>query len=537
MKRYTGRYGIPLLIAVLLALTACQPSDSAAPEERTPEEFVYGLTLVPSGLDPHIHASSELGIPLRSVYDTLVYRDADTLEFVPGLAETWVVSPDGLTYTFTLRQDVKFHDDTPFNAEAARINLDRIRDPETGSMKAAQLLGPVQSVQATGEYELTVTLAEPFAPLLDGLSQPYTGMASPAALAEHGLQNYQFHQVGTGPYRFIEYKFDDYILLERNPDYAWPPATVANPGIPTVEHIYFRFYSDVVARGLALESGEADIMGELTPTDARRLSSTGSVRLEEVNVAGQPVQFMFNTQKFPTDSLAFRQALLYATDRQTIVSTVYQGYSPIAFGPITSSTLFYNPNVEGLYTHDPVQAEALANTTGWVDSDGDGKRDRDGEPVVVQIVTPPWSMAPDVATLLEAQWEETLNIEVQVRQVGSFPLLSEAAAGGDYNAISLHFAGLDPSVMDAFYRSNGPRNWARVSDPELDQLLDRGVIEQNSDLRRDIYAEIQQRIMDQALILPVRETVNVNGYQPGISGLHFDAYGWFPYLTDIGFGS
>jgi peptide/nickel transport system substrate-binding protein len=89
-------------------------------------EVVYGLTLPPSGIDPHINASAELGIPLRSVYDTLVYRDPNTLEFVPGLAEAWTISEDGLTYTFTLKQGIIFHDGTPLDAEAVRINLQRM---------------------------------------------------------------------------------------------------------------------------------------------------------------------------------------------------------------------------------------------------------------------------------------------------------------------------------------------------------------------------------------------------------------------------
>jgi peptide/nickel transport system substrate-binding protein len=114
-----------LLILLGVLLAACAPPTPA------PRRLVYGLTLAPSGIDPHVNASSELGIPLTSVYDTLVYQDPATGGFVPGLAESWAISKDGRTYTFTLRRDVKFHDETPFNAEAVKVNLDRIADPDT----------------------------------------------------------------------------------------------------------------------------------------------------------------------------------------------------------------------------------------------------------------------------------------------------------------------------------------------------------------------------------------------------------------------
>ena len=112
------------------------------------------MTLQPSTFDPQIGASSELGIPLRSVYDTLVYRDPQSLEFVPGLATSWTISPDGLIYTFALRQGVNFHDGTPFNAQAVAANLDRITNPMTASQKALFLLGPYTGYEIVDDYTI-----------------------------------------------------------------------------------------------------------------------------------------------------------------------------------------------------------------------------------------------------------------------------------------------------------------------------------------------------------------------------------------------
>jgi ABC-type transport system substrate-binding protein len=184
-----------LLLAAALA-TGCTPR----PEGR----IVYGLTLAPTGIDPHINASAELGIPLTSVYDTLVYQDPKTGEFVPGLAQKWEVSEDGRVYTFYLRRGVKFHDGTPFNAEAVRFNLDRITSPDLASQKARFMLGPYERTEVVDEYTVRIVLKEPFAPLLDSLSQVYLAMASPTAVQQWGNE-YQVHQVGTGPFVFVEY--------------------------------------------------------------------------------------------------------------------------------------------------------------------------------------------------------------------------------------------------------------------------------------------------------------------------------------------
>ncbi|MDP3046452.1 MAG: ABC transporter substrate-binding protein, partial [Chloroflexota bacterium] len=117
--------GGPAATPTLVPPKPAEPTKAPAPlAQVAKKELVYGLTLSVAGLDPHIHTSSELGIPLTSVYDTLVYMTADN-KFAPGLAESWTVSPDGISYTFKLRKDVKFHDGTPFNAQAVKDNLDR----------------------------------------------------------------------------------------------------------------------------------------------------------------------------------------------------------------------------------------------------------------------------------------------------------------------------------------------------------------------------------------------------------------------------
>mgnify|MGYP005835876817 FL=1 len=515
--------------AACLSLTACATSSADEPVPR----LVYGLTLMPTGFDPHIHASAELGIPLRSVYDTLVFRDPDSGGFIPGLATAWTVSPDGLTYTFTLRRDVTFHDGTRFDAAAVVANFNRIFDPATNSQKAAFMVPSFQSAEIVDNYTVKITLSEPYAPLLDSLAQVYFGMASPTALAEYDVDTYQFHQVGTGPFRFVELIPADRLVIERNPDYAWAPSLYQNKGIPNVEQIEFRFFTDPTTRALALESGDAQLMGELLPTDAELLAGNTRVRIYPVPIPGQPLQFYLNTQRWPTNDITVRRALLLGANRTEIVDTVFQGYSPVAHGPLAATTEYFEPALVNAYLFDFAQARALLASIGFADVNGDGVLEFQDQPLKLDVIVPPWGLAPQVGQLLEAQWE-ALGADVHLVQVPSFTALKAAAAEGEYNAISLNFYGADPSLLNQFFLSGAELNWSRVESLDLDLLLAEGARVSDPERRRGIYSEVQRLIMDLALVIPIRDYVNLNGASAELQGLRFDAYGWFPILTDLG---
>jgi peptide/nickel transport system substrate-binding protein len=491
--------------------------------------LVYGLSLAPSGIDPHVNASSELGIPLTSVYDTLVYQDPDTGEFIPGLAGRWELSDDGLVYTFSLRQDVTFHDGTPFNAEAVRINLDRIVDPQTASQKAVFMLGPYRRTEVVDEFTVKIHLDLPYAPLLDALSQVYLGLASPAALDKWG-PDYQFHQVGTGPFRFVEYVPNDHLTLVRNPDYNWAPGVYENTDAAHLEQIEFRFFVDAATRAPALETGDAQVMGEVPPRDAVRLDQGADFTLYAVPIPGQPAQFLLNTQLSPLDDVRVRQALLHATDREAIVHTIFAGTSPMAHGPLSAATRGYSAAVHGLYPHDPDKASALLDEAGWRDTDDDGIRDKHGTPLRLTMALGGWGFNPDMAQLLQAQWAQ-LGVELKA-EVVPYPALLEAGREGSHHLVGFNLFGHDPNLLWTFYHSKGGFNFSHVADLTLDSLLDQAAATAGPE-RDALYAEIQRRIMDQALVLPVRDYVNLNAARSDVKGLRFDAQGWFPWLIDV----
>lgn len=520
------KHSYSILFLLLASLLASQ-SGCGAPAAGG--RLVYGLTLSPSGIDPHINASSELGIPLTSVYDTLVYYDPTTEKFISGLAERWEVSDDELVYTFYLRQDVAFHDGDPFDAEAVYFNLERITSPDVASQKARFMLGPYERTEVVDEYTVRIYLSEPFAPLLDALSQVYLGMASPAAVEKWG-DEYQLHQVGTGPFTFAEYAPGDHLLLRRNPDYDWGPALYEHDAAQ-VDEIEFRFFTDPATRSPALETGEADVMGEIPPQDGARLEANDDFRVEAVAPPGVPLMLLMNTTRAPLDDISVRQALLYATDRSAIVSTIFHDTSPTAYGPLTAGTWGYDPAVQSYYAHDPARAAALLDEAGWTDSDGDGLRDREGEPLMLDLYLMSWGYMPEVGQLLAAQWTE-LGIGVN-SQIVSYPEALEVGGEGRHHLMPFSLSSSDPDLLRKFFHSQATFNWAKTNDPELDAWLEEAARVSDRTQRAALYSSVQQRVMEQALIIPIRDYVNLNGVSNRVQGLRFDGRGWFPWLIDV----
>lgn len=507
--------------------TACSVSPSSSGGS-----IVYGLTLTPSGIDPHIDASSELGIPLTSVYDPLVWLTPDGT-FVPGLAKSWEVSEDGLVYTFRLREDVTFHDGTPFNAEAVRFSLDRIADPETQSRKARGMLGPYDRTEIVDDATVRVHFEEPYAPFLASLSTVYLAMVSPAAVDEWG-DEYQFHQVGTGPFVFEEYVPKDHLTLVRNPEYDWAPSFMGHEGAARLEKVTFRFYTDPATRVLALESDEADVMGEIPPQDAVRLDEDLDYELMPVPVPGQPLQFFMNTRRTPLDDLRVRRALIYAVNRPAIVETVFKAYSRVAYGPLNRSTPGYDPAVEGTYAYDPEKAVELLEEAGWTDTDGDGIRDRDGQPLSLETILMGWGYIPEVGQMLQDQLKQ-VGVGVDSRQTTFSNALGDVA-DGSYHLVPFLFSNSDPDILrTTFHSSNvdGGFNWSKVSDGQLDAWLEEGKQALSEAERMEIYAQIQQHIMEQAMILPIRDYVNLNAASDDVKDLRYDRQGWFPWLYDV----
>jgi peptide/nickel transport system substrate-binding protein len=510
---------------------ATTAAPAAAPAAASGGELRYGLTLVVSGIDPQIHSSSELGIPLNSVYDTLVFLSSD-YKFVPGLAESWQISDDMMSYTFKLRKDVKFHDGTPFNAAAVKANFDRIVDPATKSAKAITMMGDYKSTEVVDEFTAKVVFGKPFPTFLDSVAQVYLGMASPTALKKYGPADYQMHQVGTGPFMFSEkdYVPKDTIVLTKNPDYKWGPSIFKHTGPAYLDRAVFKFFPDAATRAAALESGAIDVIGELSPQDMVRLKADPKYQVIVVPVAGPPLMVFINSAKAPTDDLKVRQALLYATDRKAIVTTIFRGLSPVAYGPWGSTSAGFDTSLTSMYPYDLNKAKALLDEAGWKPG-ADGIRMKDGNRLSLDTYLQTWGFLSETGQILQAQLKMA-GVDLKLQTV-SFPAATEAATKGLHNLAPLNLSATDPSFLSALFSSKGGYNWSKFNNADMDKLIDTAAVTKDDATRVGLYQKVQKMAMDQALLIPIRDYTNFNGASAKVKGLVYDSHGWFPYLYDV----
>lgn len=520
-----------LITLIALGISGLGGRNTVAAEPSGPR-IVYGLTYLPTGFDPYVNAEPDLGIVLRSVYDTLVYRDPQTREIVAGLAEKWDISADGKTYTFHLRTGVKFHDNTPFDAYAVGVTLDRVVNPATKSQKAIRLLGPYDHYQVRDPQTIDIVLKAPYTPLLDSFCQVYLGIASPKALEAYDLPRYQFHQVGTGPYKLVDYLPGDHLTLRRNHDYAWGPKFYA-PWVPTsIEEIEFRFYIDPATRVPALTSGAAQIMDNLSADDALLVSRATGVRLLPQSIPGQPVQLFFNTKVAPTDKLEVRQALILATNRIAIVDNVLKGFASAAYGPLAATTPLYEPTMAKAYPYNTTEALKLLTKAGYVLDTTDKLLKLNNKPLHLVMIVTPYGSIPEIAKELQSQWRD-LGIEVELRKVPNKAGQDAEAKKGDYSLSAAYDFGLDASLITPYYHMGGALNYTNYADKKLDTALDQGLASLKPLERRTAYANIQIQVMQQALVLPLYDYVTLNGISTALDGLTFDPYGWYPLLANV----
>lgn len=519
-----------MLIVVVLALSGCANIAQDTSCESNPRCIIYGITSDILILDPHISDSIQAGIIFRQLYDTLVYRDKSG-EFVSGLARSWEISTDGLLYTFYLREDVRFHDDTPFNAQAVATNIDRIFDPNLNSQKARLLLGSFSRYEIVDDYTFQIHLFEPYDPLLDGLSQPYLAMLSPESITEYEPLRYQYHQVGTGPYMLDKYLPGDRIEVTRNPNYQWAPTIYTTPDGAVIDKIEFKIITDTSTNTQLLLNNEIDIIDEIPPSDARNLSSNSQVNVLPVDIPGQSVLLYFNTRREHTSNPAVRRALLLATNRIAIGDTIFLNYSPIAWAPLSQANPYFHSGYINQFQFDLTGAQELLESAGYVDSDNDGYLDLDGSKLELDVIIPPWGQLPQVGNFLREQWR-AIGVDLVINPTPGLNSLINRIESGDYHLVSFDIFGLDPSLLNTVFTSTPSTNVLGYANENLDNLIRQAIQERDQFTRQSQYFQIQSIIMEDTLVLPIRDYVNIVGTRGNITNLQFDAYGWYPLLYD-----
>jgi peptide/nickel transport system substrate-binding protein len=378
-----------LVSLIALVTAACgggaTPGGGQAGEGAT---LVFGTGADPVVLDGALVSDGESLRAINQMFEGLVGLKPGSTEVMPALAESWAPTDDALSWTFDLRQGVTFHDGTPFNAEAVCFNFDRwyhftgsFQNPDASYYWQTVFngfadgggLGPslYKGCEAIDEQTVRIDLTRPSASFLSALVLPSFSIASPAALQRYRANEGEVgadgifrpagdygtrHPTGTGPFRFMEWRVGDRLVMERNPDYWGDP-----PG--NIQTLIFRPIGDNAARLQALQTGEIQGYDLVAPQDYGTIR--GDTQLQLVQRPSFNVAYLgINQAVTPLDDLRVRQAIAHAIDRKAIVDGFYVGQGEVAQEFMPPSLFGYADDVT-TYAYDPDRARQLLDEAGY----------------------------------------------------------------------------------------------------------------------------------------------------------------------------
>jgi peptide/nickel transport system substrate-binding protein len=446
-------------------------AQEASPEPKTGGTLKVGLSADPAELDPHKTSLTAAWHVIEHVYDNLVDAN-ENLEPIPGLAETWEISDDGLTYTFNLRQGVTFHNGREFVADDVKYSFERILDPATASPSVSDL-GSIDAIEVIDPATVAITLTGPDSSFLAKLIGSSIAIVPKEVVEENG--DLMQTMVGTGPFKFVEYVPNSMVTLERNPEY-W------EAGKPYVDAMEMQIIPDNTARTTALVTGTVDLIEYAPVQDLPIFEQDDSI--EVTGDQNTNIRYMaINIQREPLDKLEVRQAIAMVIDRQPIIDSA-------VFGAGTPTTTIFPPTYWAGSESDiqPVDiegAKALLAEAGLPDG--------------FKTVIHSWAQYPFLSNA-------AIVIQEQLRQIGI-----EAELDFQENAIYLenYFAGnfdlsvtgtsayVDPNdVIQANFGTDESNNGIKYSNPQVDELIAQGMTETDLETRAGIYQQIQEILLE-----------------------------------------
>lgn len=511
------RLGVAAVAVVsTIALAACQ-----APAPEASGEPVPGGTLAyasgdaePTCLDPHVGGNYPQALLAGQFLESLVSRD-DSGEIVPWLAESWTAADDGLSWEFTLRDDVAFTDGTPLDAEAVKVNVEHLKDPATQSSTGYLALGKVDRVEVVDEQIARFVMSSPDSALLESLTQPWLAIESPAGLARGMDENCQA-PIGTGPFIVDEWVKQDHVSLVRNDEYTSPPADAAHEGPAYLEAIDWRFVPDSASRYAALQAGQVDVIDNPQPDTISAAKSNDSLIWLDAPRPGAANRIELNSGQAPFDDERVREAFIRAVEVDEGIEALFFGTAERSFSPLSSvEALAYSD--EALFEPDLDRANALLDEAGWTERDADGYRVKDGSRLTLRF---------PVSTNQSIPAEQSLFEQVQATaKAAGFDVVIElldlsswygALAEHEYEIVSAPYTKVGPDVLRILYHSDSITpapsgyfaNLAQLDDPEVDSLLADAAMTSDADTRAELYERAQQLILEGYYLLPLYDQQN-----------------------------
>jgi peptide/nickel transport system substrate-binding protein len=479
---------------------------------------------LPPTLDIHATTNDFLDIIGQHIYQPLVYLHPETKEPVAGLAESWEQSEDGTVWTFTLRPDVHFQDGNPLTSADVKASWDRLLNPDTLAPRASLLGGEnLVSIETPDEMTVVVTHQEPMANFLANIARTFAMVVS-RDLIENG--NMAEQAVGTGPFQLSDYVQADHITIARWDDFNWGPEFFQHTGPPHLDDATWISIEEEGTRIAAIERGELQI-GRLPWSQFQRFNEqVPGFSVTTISNPGIPAGIFLNSQLSPLDEHPVRLALAHATDRESIVqSPSYRGAVWIELGPLTEDMLGFDPASREAWPEFNLDtARSLLAEAGFV-AGADGVMERDGQRL--SLTFPVSALTLPIAQILQGQFGE-IGVELVVST------LDQAAVTAQWDTGTEHVngganTGNDPDVLwDVFH--TGQRG--QVTDPTVDDLLERARTAVDLDERLALYSELQTYLAGQVYTIHIHNSARNYAVADQVHGLSFNDRAGM-YLYDV----
>jgi peptide/nickel transport system substrate-binding protein len=460
----------------LIALLASAPVAFSLPAmAQQGKTLTVGIVSDPVTLDPALMASFfEISVQYN-LHEPLLHVTPD-LDIEPGLAS--VETSDPLTYRFTLKPDLTFHDGTPIDAAAVKANFDRILDPATASPRRSELAS-IDQVEVTGALTFTIKLKTAYAPLLQVLSNRAGMMVSPTALQKLG-PDFATKAVGAGPYRLVSWTKNSELVLERFPGYWRGPAEI--------ERIVFRPIADETVRLTNLRSGTVQLVDAVPAQAVAQLGPESGITLQQARGLGFNA-FSFNTTKPPFSDVRIRQAFTTAIDRQAILRAVYFGTGSVAYGAIPPSiTWAHDPDFAPYQVSADVARKLLA-ATGIATP----------VPVTITVTNSPAQVR--TAEVLQAEANQA-GFKVEIKQIDATSLIT-VLRSKDFDLCMSPWSGrTDPDGnLYNYFTKSGPNNFMGYQSNAVTDLLEKARSTGGEVERAKLYREAEAQIAADAPML------------------------------------
>ncbi len=488
------------LLAAILAAAVVLGSTTSAEAQKRGGTLTIVRPTDPVSLDPQLETTAPGAWVYFNMLEPLLTMD-DRMQIRPALAAGYeVLSPTKVR--LKLRPGVKFHDGTPLNAAAVKFTFDRALRGNPPA-RWASLAGSLSGAEVVDDLTVDVTTREPYGPILRTLAMYCTGIVSPTAVQKMG-EGFSRAPVGTGPFKFVEWKTNTHVILERNPDYWGDKAPL--------DRVIFKVVPEEGARMIALQTGDADMVLLPAPAQLPALSRDPKYAIHEV-VGGRVVFAGMNAATPPLDDVRVRTALLHAVDRTRGV------LAPSVFG-------FKDMQLDRLYPFDRAKAKALLAQAGWTPGP-DGVMQKGGQRLSLSWLAARGRYPKDgeITEAIQAMFKD-VGVEAKVQFLEWATVFTQfRSASFNHQMFTLGWvtsnADADYSLYALFHSKQVPPtgwNTSRYANPKVDALVEQARRSMNQTEREKLYGETQDILAKEMVWIPVYNTKEIVVTRANVKG-------------------